>query len=119
MKKVLLVMVASLVMGGIGFAKKNIFAAPPVVVKKVEKKVVSSNPLQRYALEAYKVTGIVVVEGGWKKAIVITPDKKTFFIGVGDYLGNRGERVIDIRNDALILKREGKIIVFPIKEKKL
>ncbi|BAT70952.1 hypothetical protein TST_0142 [Thermosulfidibacter takaii ABI70S6] len=100
------------------YAKSNIFAPPPVVVKKPEENIMvnTNNPLQRYRLEAYQLKGIVVTNG-WRKAVIVTPDKRTFFVQVGDYLGNRGEKIVDIRPDAIVLKRGDKVIVIPLKKK--
>jgi Tfp pilus assembly protein PilP len=103
---------------GVAFAKNNIFAPPPVVVKKPEENVIvnTNNPLQRYRLEAYQLKGIVVTNG-WRKAVVVSPDKRTFFVQVGDYLGNRGERIVDIRPDAIVLKRGKETITIALKKK--
>ncbi len=98
------------------YGKKNIFAPPAIVVKKPKLKLIvaSKNPLQRYRLEAYKLTGIVV-SATKKEAVIVAPDGKTYFVKEGDYLGNMGERIVAIERNALILVRGDKRIVFPIK----
>ena len=101
------------------YGKRNIFAPPAVVVKKPKLKVIvaSKNPLQRYRLEAYRLTGIVVSTTK-KEAVIVAPDGKTYFVKEGDYLGNMGEKIVAIERNALVLVRGDKRIVFPIKAAK-
>ena len=112
-------LVLLLLLFSVSWAKENLFAPPDVVIKKPaeEKKVLSNNPLQKYSLYAYKITGIVY-SNGFRKAIVVTPDKKTFFVGVGDYLGNRGEVIVGIEPDKILLRLGDKLIVRSIEQKK-
>ncbi len=100
--------------------KENMFAPPPVVVKKprMERVILhTNNPLQKFRLDAYRITGVVVAEG-FKKAIVVAPDRKTYLVKVGDYLGNRGERIVDIEPDRIVLVLKGKRIEIRISKKK-
>ncbi len=117
MRRLLAFTVAMLMVGPISYAKKNIFAPPAVVIKKPEQeKIVSNNPLQWYSLDAYRLTGIIVSEG-LKMAMVVSPDHRTYIVKPGDYLGNRGERIVDITKNAIILKFRDKTIIKPIKVK--
>ncbi len=118
--KRLIYTVACLAVAAPALGKANIFAPPPIVIKKPEKKVkvvVSNNPLQKYNLEAYRITGILY-SGTVKKAMVVAPDRKTYFVKVGDFLGNRGERIIDINEKGLVLLRGKKMLLLPLPKKK-
>lgn len=76
--------------------------------KKKEKRApevfVPRTPLQRFAVEELRVTGIVWGEGAGSRALVEAPDGKGYVVRVGTLVGDRGGKVVAIRPDRVVVE---------------
>jgi Tfp pilus assembly protein PilP len=74
--------------------------------KEVEQEVSKSlPPLKRYSLEQFRLTGIMFV-GKRPKAMIVDPEKNTYFLGVGDEIGNKQGRIVAIKDNAILVEEK-------------
>jgi Tfp pilus assembly protein PilP len=59
-------------------------------------------PLRRYSLNEFKLVGIVWA-GQQPKAVIVDPEKNTYVLGVADEIGNRQGKIIEIRNNGILV----------------
>ena len=62
-------------------------------------------PLQRYDLDQLKIAGIVLGFGS-QYALVEDDTGKGYSIRVGDYIGGKGGRVVEIQKDRVVVQEE-------------
>src|SRR3972149_8181447 len=80
-------------------------------IKIVEKKEVETEvskslpPIKRYALEQFRLVGIVWV-GEQPKAMVVDPEKNTYFLGVGDEIGSKQGKIIEVRESGIMVEEK-------------
>ncbi len=80
-------------------------------IKIIEKKEVGQEvskslpPLKRYPLEQFRLTGIMFV-GRRPKAMIVDPEKNTYFLGVGDEIGDKQGRIVEVRNNAILVEEK-------------
>lgn len=60
-------------------------------------------PIQRYALNQFRISGIVWI-GGNPQAMVVDPEANTYFLGVGDKIGNRDGVIVEVRDTGLLVQ---------------
>ena len=63
--------------------------------------------LERFDLSALTLRGIVWGELG-RRGVIRAPDEKGYFVSVGNYIGEKGGRVIDITADRLVIEEKYK-----------
>ena len=80
-------------------------------IKIVEKKEVETQvskslpPIKRYPLEQFRLVGIVWV-GVQPKVMVVDPEKNTYFLGVGDEIGSREGKIIEVRESGIMVEEK-------------
>ena len=80
-------------------------------IKIVEKKEVETEvgksvpPIKRYPLEQFRLVGIVWV-GEQPKVMVVDPEKNTYFLGVGDEIGSREGKIIEVRESGIMVEEK-------------
>jgi Tfp pilus assembly protein PilP len=62
-------------------------------------------PIKRYPLEEFRLVGIVQI-GEQPKAMVVDPEKNTYVLGVGDEIGNKQGKIIEIRNNGILVEEK-------------
>jgi Tfp pilus assembly protein PilP len=60
-------------------------------------------PIKRYELQEFRIAGILWIEGE-PRAMVVDPEKNTYYLAVGDEIGNRGGVILEIRNSGILVK---------------
>ena len=85
---------------------RNPFQPPPAVTRRLlAEKVAPATPLQKYAVEAFVLKGIVA-----DKAMVLSPDGEVYIVKKGTKMGRRGGVVVGVYRDRLAVKRGDKVI---------
>lgn len=62
-------------------------------------------PIKRYQLQEFRLAGVVWVEGE-PRAMVIDPEKNTYYLGTGDEIGNREGIIIQIGENGMIVEEK-------------
>src|SRR3972149_3615563 len=62
-------------------------------------------PIKRYPLEQFRLVGIVWV-GEQPKAMVVDPEKNTHFLGVGDEIGSKQGKIIEVRESGIMVEEK-------------
>ncbi|MGB7293572.1 MAG: pilus assembly protein PilP [Thermodesulfobacteriota bacterium] len=60
-------------------------------------------PIKRYELQEFRIAGILWIEGE-PRAMVVDPEKNTYYLAVGDEIGNKGGVILEIRNSGILVK---------------
>ena len=60
-------------------------------------------PIKRYDLQEFRIAGILWIEGE-PRAMVVDPEKNTYYLAVGDEIGNKGGVILEIRNSGILVK---------------
>lgn len=60
-------------------------------------------PIKRYPLKEFRLAGILWV-GNQPRAMVVDPEQNTYYLGVGDEIGNMNGRVIEIRENGILVE---------------
>jgi Tfp pilus assembly protein PilP len=60
-------------------------------------------PIKRYELQEFRIAGILWIEGE-PRAMVVDPEKNTYYMVVGDEIGNQGGVILEIRNSGMLVK---------------
>ncbi len=60
-------------------------------------------PIKRYELQEFRIAGILWIEGE-PRAMVVDPEKNTYYLVVGDEIGNQGGVILEIRNSGILVK---------------
>ncbi|MEQ9617930.1 MAG: pilus assembly protein PilP [Deltaproteobacteria bacterium] len=60
-------------------------------------------PIQRYSLDQFRISGIVWI-GGNPQAMVVDPEENTYFLGVGDKIGNNEGVILEVRDTGLLVQ---------------
>src|SRR3989304_7928737 len=80
-------------------------------IKIVEKKEVETEvgksvpPIKRYPLEQFRLVGIVWV-GEQPKVMVVDPEKNTYVLGVGDEIGSKQGKIIEVRESGIMVEEK-------------
>lgn len=65
-------------------------------------------PIQRYPLNQFRIVGIVWI-GGKPQAMVVDPEANTYFLGVGDKIGNSEGEILEVRENGILVQEKTKI----------
>ena|ERR1700756_1660635 len=77
-----------------------------IVEKEVKPEVSKSlPPLRRYSLEQFRLVGIMSV-GQQLKAMIVDPEKNTYVLGVGDEIGNKNGKIVEVRDNAILVEEK-------------
>ncbi len=60
-------------------------------------------PIKRFELQEFRIAGILWIEGE-PRAMVVDPEKNTYYLAVGDEIGNKGGVILEIRNSGILVK---------------
>jgi Tfp pilus assembly protein PilP len=60
-------------------------------------------PIKRYELQEFRIAGILWIEGE-PIAMVVDPEKNTYYLAVGDEIGNQRGVILEIRNSGMLVK---------------
>jgi Tfp pilus assembly protein PilP len=77
-----------------------------IVEKEVKPEVSKSlPPLRRYSLEQFRLVGIMSV-GQQLKAMIVDPEKNTYVLGVGDEIGNKNGKIVEVRDNSILVEEK-------------
>ena len=62
-------------------------------------------PIQRYSLEEFKLVGVLWMKKQ-PKAMIVDPEKNTYVLGVGDEIGNMHGKIVEIRNNGILVQEK-------------
>jgi Tfp pilus assembly protein PilP len=62
-------------------------------------------PIKRYSLEQFKLVGIVSV-GTRPKAMIVDPEKNTYVLGVGDEIGNKHGKIVEVKDNGILVEEK-------------
>jgi hypothetical protein len=62
-------------------------------------------PIKRYPLDQFKLVGIVWV-GAKPRAMVVDPEKNTYVLGIGEEIGSKNGKVVEIKNNVIIVEEK-------------
>ena len=62
-------------------------------------------PIKRFPLEEYRIVGIVWVDNE-PKAMVVDPEKNTYFLGKTDEIGNKNGEIIEVNENGLLVSEK-------------
>lgn len=65
----------------------------------------STPPIKRYDLNQYRIVGVVKFSGE-PKAMVVDPEKNTYYLGVGDEIGNKNGEILEVRDNGLLVQEK-------------
>jgi type IV pilus assembly protein PilP len=65
-------------------------------------------PIQRYPLNQFRISGIVWI-GGSPQAMVVDPEANTYFLGVGDKIGNKDGVITEVRVTGLLVQETARL----------
>jgi Tfp pilus assembly protein PilP len=60
-------------------------------------------PIKRYELQEFRIAGILWIEGE-PRTMIVDPEKNTYYLAVGDEIGNKGGVILEIRNSGILVK---------------
>lgn len=62
-------------------------------------------PIKKYPLEEYRLVGILW-SGQQPKVMVVDPEKNTYVLGIGDEIGNSQGRIIEVRDNGILVEEK-------------
>ena len=62
-------------------------------------------PIKRFPLDEYRIVGIVWVDNE-PKAMVVDPEKNTYFLGPDDEIGNRNGVILEVSENGLLVNEK-------------
>ena len=62
-------------------------------------------PIKRFALEEFRIVGIVWLDNV-PKAMVVDPENNTYFLGKDDEIGNRNGVIMDVRENGILVREQ-------------
>lgn len=62
-------------------------------------------PIKKYSLDEFKLVGVILVNKE-TKAMVVDPEKNTYYLGVGDDIGNREGVIIEVRDSGILVQEK-------------
>ena len=77
-----------------------------IVEKEVKPEIGKSlPPLRRYSLEQFRLVGIMSA-GQQFKAMIVDPEKNTYVLGVGDEIGNKNGKIVEVRDNSILVEEK-------------
>lgn len=70
--------------------------------------VVLRPPIQRFPLNQFRIVGIVWI-GGKPQAMIVDPEGNTYFLGVGDKIGNSDGEILEVRQSGILVQETMRI----------
>ena len=74
-------------------------SGPPPIVKP---------PIRRYPLSSFRLAGIIWI-GDEPKAMIVDPEANTYFLGVGDKIGNKDGEILEVRDRGILVQEKTKL----------
>lgn len=65
-------------------------------------------PIQRYPLNQFRIVGIVWI-GNQPQAMVVDPEANTYFLGVGDKIGDKEGEILEVRESGLLVQETARL----------
>lgn len=65
----------------------------------------STPPIKRYALNQYRIVGVVWFENN-PKAMIVDPEQNTYYLGIDDEIGNKNGKIIEVRDNGLLVQEK-------------
>ena len=65
-------------------------------------------PIRRYPLSSFRLAGIIWI-GDEPRAMIVDPEANTYFLGVGDKIGNKEGEIIEVRNRGILVQEKTKL----------
>ncbi|MGH7885005.1 MAG: pilus assembly protein PilP [Thermodesulfobacteriota bacterium] len=65
----------------------------------------STPPIKRYALNQYRIVGVVWFENS-PKAMVVDPEQNTYYLGIDDEIGNKNGKIVEVRDNGLLVQEK-------------
>lgn len=62
-------------------------------------------PIKRYSLEEFKLVGVLWMKKR-PKAMIVDPEKNTYVLSVGDEIGNMQGKIVEIRNNGILVEEK-------------
>lgn len=62
-------------------------------------------PIKKYPLQEFRLVGIIWV-GKEPKAMVVDPERNTYVLGIGDEIGNSQGRIVEIRENGIMVEEK-------------
>jgi Tfp pilus assembly protein PilP len=65
-------------------------------------------PIRRYPLSSFRLAGIIWI-GDEPKAMIVDPEMNTYFLGVGDKIGNKDGEILEVRDRGILVQEKTKL----------
>lgn len=65
-------------------------------------------PIQRYPLNRFRLAGIIWI-GDEPKAMIVDPETNTYFLGVGDKIGNKDGEIVEVRESGILVQERTRL----------
>lgn len=65
-------------------------------------------PIQRYPLNQFRIAGIVWI-GDQPQAMIVDPEANTYFLGVGDKIGDKEGEILEVRESGLLVQERARL----------
>lgn len=65
-------------------------------------------PIRRYPLNSFRLAGIIWI-GDEPKAMIVDPEANTYFLGVGDKIGNKDGEILEVRERGILVQEKTKL----------
>ncbi len=65
-------------------------------------------PIRRYPLASFRLAGIIWI-GNEPKAMIVDPEANTYFLGVGDKIGNKDGEILEVRDRGILVQEKTKL----------
>lgn len=76
-----------------------------IINKEEQKGVGNLPPIKKYQLQEFKIVGIIWIEGS-PKAMVIDPEGNTYYLNIGDQIGNREGTILEIGDNGILVQEK-------------
>ena len=65
-------------------------------------------PIRRYPLSSFRLAGIIWI-GDEPRAMIVDPETNTYFLGVGDRIGNKEGEILEVRERGILVQEKTKL----------
>ena len=65
-------------------------------------------PIRRYPLNSFRLAGIIWI-GDEPKAMIVDPEANTYFLGVGDKIGNKEGEIMEVRDRGILVQEKTRL----------
>jgi len=76
-------------------------------------------PIKKYPVQEFRLVGVMWI-GDEPRAMVVDPEKNTYFLVLGDEIGNKNGKIIEIRDNGILVEERSYVedVFGAVKEKK-